>query len=255
MVYKDYKFNWTTGYFPFSIGLENCEPGHAFGPGVRSFHIMHYVLSGAGVFRLKGKEYHPKAGDLFIFAPQETVYYKASEDDPWTYLWINFAVFDKPYAFESGVFHVPFLQPIFKELINYPDMQNTGYSYVSNCLEEISIQLSALKTKSSELAIRTEHYIQDHYTNADLTIVEIANILGVNRCNLTASFSSVKHMSPLEYLIRFRLEKACEYMLKEKLSPSVAAYSVGYKNYSNFAKMFKKYYGVSPREYQQKFLK
>ena len=34
---------------PILAGAENCEPGHAFGPAVRNYTLLHYVASGRGV--------------------------------------------------------------------------------------------------------------------------------------------------------------------------------------------------------------
>ena len=108
-----YSWNWT-GYNPIGAGWETCDPGHTFGPGIRDFYIIHYVLSGTGTYIIRGKEYHPQPGYLFALAPYETVYYTADNENPRHYVWINFFINgDVPYRFETPVIHAPELRPIF----------------------------------------------------------------------------------------------------------------------------------------------
>ncbi len=249
-------FELTNGFLPISVGWEACEPGHFFGPGIRDFYVMHFVLSGTGTFSIKGKEYHPKAGDLFIIPPHEISYYEASEDDPFHYVWINFITTTGHIrnAFDFHIMHAPFLRPVFTDIQNYPDMNTNGLAYISECLANIATQLSSLKSAAEQLVINAMQYMHNHYSNENLSITEIAGKLQVNRCKLSSCFSTIKNMSPMEYLIRYRLERACHYMCECNASPSVAAFSVGYRNYSNFSKMFRKYYGMSPRDYQEKTL-
>ena len=45
---------------PLFIGYENCLPNHSFGPFGRSSYLIHYVVSGKGVFISKGKKYNVK---------------------------------------------------------------------------------------------------------------------------------------------------------------------------------------------------
>ncbi len=249
----EYMYNWTwEGYNPLATGWEECKPGHSFGPGIRECYTIHYVLSGTGTFTLRGQEYHPLAGDVFVFAPYETAYYIADSEDPWHYIWINFIITGPmPYYFDQPLIHAPFLQPIFESIRDYPDHEKTGHDYVSQCLGSITKALAADETNHTFLVNYATKYIHSRYNQESLSISEIADLLSVSRATLSNAFVKKLQVTPIEYLVRYRLNKACEYMTLQNLSPSVAANSVGYRNYSNFAKMFKKYYSISPKEYKQ----
>ncbi len=248
----EYLFDWNwTGYNPVAVGWQDCAPGHSFGPGIREFHTIHFVLSGTGTYVIKGKEYHPKAGQLFAFSPYETVYYEADDTDPWSYVWINFVTTNTvPYRFEQPVINAPFLRPIFEELQNYPNYNTTGRDFVAGCLTQIATQLFAQHSNAASVVNNAIQYIHLNYSNENLSVAEIAEKLEINRSTFSEIFSIEKGVAPIEYLIRYRLEKACEYMTHHGLSPTVAANSVGYKNYVQFGRIFKKYYGISPRAYQ-----
>lgn len=58
-------------------------------------------------------------------------------------------------------------------------------------------------------------------------------------------------MSFTEYLIWFRLNKAKKLLKKGKTSCKEIGMSVGYTDYVQFTKIFKKYVGVSPETYRK----
>ena len=41
---------WWHGLAPLNYGYEACKPGHRFGPAVRHYHLLHFVLEGEGTF-------------------------------------------------------------------------------------------------------------------------------------------------------------------------------------------------------------
>ena len=57
---------WWHGLAPLTFGWEACAPGHQFGPAVRHYHLLHYVLEGEGTFLKGGATYRVDAGDLFV---------------------------------------------------------------------------------------------------------------------------------------------------------------------------------------------
>lgn len=252
----EYRYNWTwSGYNPIATGWEACSPNHYFGPGIREFYTTHFIMSGKGIFVVKGKEYNLQAGQLFTFSPYDPVYYKADEAEPWSYVWINFMINGTvPYRFEQPVVSAPFLQPIFQSICNYDAHAVTGKTFTTDCLMQIAAALNAHHMDAKQLVNRAVHLIQTSYSDEKLSIEEIAAKLGISRYTLSAIFSAEKDVSPSEYLIRYRLKKACEYMTEHKLSAGIAANSVGYTNYVHFSRIFKKYYGVSPKVFQQQTL-
>lgn len=58
--------------------------------------------------------------------------------------------------------------------------------------------------------------------------------------------------SPINYLIKIRLEKAKEVLEgQEPVSIRSVANQVGYEDVYHFSKLFKKYYGISPLNYSK----
>ena len=50
----------------YSAGYEECTPGYSYGPTLRSYQLIHFVLNGEGEFRINEHVFHLKAGDAFL---------------------------------------------------------------------------------------------------------------------------------------------------------------------------------------------
>lgn len=73
-----------------SCGWEKCTPDQSYGPGVRRYYTVHFVLKGQGYFYINNRKYTLKAGQCFFIPPVVSTLYKAEPSDPWTYTWICF---------------------------------------------------------------------------------------------------------------------------------------------------------------------
>lgn len=63
----------------YSAGYEECTPGYSYGPTLRSYQLIHFVLNGEGVFRINEHVFHLKAGDAFLIPAGKITYYEASK--------------------------------------------------------------------------------------------------------------------------------------------------------------------------------
>ena len=72
-------------------GIEQCEPGHMFGPYVRENYVIHIIMKGRGMLQIEGREFRMSEGEAFIIYPgQEEAVYQADGKEPWEYMWVGF---------------------------------------------------------------------------------------------------------------------------------------------------------------------
>ena len=83
-------FHNSLGLAVYSCGVQRCGSCHSWGPAVRDHYLIHYVVSGKGIFSCGGTEYHLSAGDGFLVVPSKVVYYAADRENPWEYCWVGF---------------------------------------------------------------------------------------------------------------------------------------------------------------------
>ena len=83
-----------------------------------------------------------------------------------------------------------------------------------------------------------------------ITVDDLANRLGITRKHLCAVFNRVLQITPKQFIILYRIEKACKLLLSSNQSIQEIAEAVGYTNQFYFSKEFKRIVGKSPSEYR-----
>ena len=92
-------------------------------------------------------------------------------------------------------------------------------------------------------------YIQTHY-EADITLADISNTANISKNTALRYFQENIGISPVEYLIQYRISQACKMLRGSSEKIYNISVSVGYDNISYFCKLFKKYVGKSPTQYR-----
>lgn len=96
--------------------------------------------------------------------------------------------------------------------------------------------------------------IQTKYME-EIGLEDIASILKMNEKYFCKFFKQMTNKTPIEYLNWYRIECACEKIKSSSLSLTEIAYDCGFNDTSYFTKVFKKYNGMSPREYKKLYFK
>ncbi len=96
-----------------------------------------------------------------------------------------------------------------------------------------------------------QKYVEANYSEP-IQLAELAQVAHLSPSYLSTLFKEKMGYSFTEYLIRFRLNKAVEWMQQEpKRSLKEIALGINYQDYAQFNKVFKRYMGMSPKEYRQ----
>ncbi|HAN22075.1 MAG: hypothetical protein A2Y15_07630 [Clostridiales bacterium GWF2_36_10] len=252
---------------PYIAGHEQCKNNHSWGPGIRDYHLVHYIHKGKGIFHADGREYHLKEGQMFFIFPGNISYYVADELDPWEYYWLGFGggsanqlLCQVGVTQQNPIFNcmnkpqmVHCLQSMIQNYNNNPShlMRFTGlmYTFISYLMDECLDSVPSLRS-TDQYFNRAAEYIGQNYSHS-LTVEEVADFVGIDRKYLFFIFKKNCSLSPKDYIIKFRMDKACELMGNKALSISTIAHSVGYSDALLFSKMFKKSLGKSPTDYRK----
>jgi AraC-like DNA-binding protein len=89
--------------------------------------------------------------------------------------------------------------------------------------------------------------LEEHY-DRDQSLGTLSAKLHVSRWHLCREFKRNFGMSPIDCLIRSRLQHAAQLLRDRNLNISEIARLAGYEDVFHFSKQFKKNYGVSPRK-------
>lgn len=129
------------------------------------------------------------------------------------------------------------------------DLQNSLLQMVDQ------IQRSVLQTgkQMSQIIRNTTEYIALHVSD-DLSLETIADAVNTNPSYLSRIFKKECNETLTEYITRMRIEKAKELLRLPDYFVYQVSESTGFHDPAYFSTTFKKYTGISPKEYKQKFM-
>lgn len=106
------------------------------------------------------------------------------------------------------------------------------------------------KSHNSVLKDQILRYIEENYSDDNLSIAVMADIYNVNLSYLSKFFKEQTGEGLLDYVNRFRLEKAKGLLLDEDANIGEVAKKVGFYNSNALIRIFKKYEGITPGQYK-----
>jgi two-component system response regulator YesN len=134
--------------------------------------------------------------------------------------------------------------------IELPNHSEPLAKRVTELVDEAIGQIRASKNwNGSHTVAKAVDYIHRHYKDNELTLQDIAGQLGMNLSYLSRAIKEETGVTFVHYLTELRLSEAKERLMKHNAKIYETAAAVGYKDYSHFAKAFRKRFGCSPTEF------
>ena len=250
----------------FEIGLEECAPGHSFSTAFTDRFLIHYVLSGRGIFRTGGREYDVLAGNAFLIGSRYG-YYEADMHDPWTYAWVNISG-DAAIAFlkltglsaEAPIYRTADKDKVDRHIYSMLDAASLGglslYGGVFSLLGTMA-ETNAEKpdcgagneSSASRYVELCREYIHTNYYR-NISVSDVCAAAGLEYSYLFRLFKSMTGTSPGRYLTDYRLSRAAFLLRETSMSVGEISDAVGYEDRTAFSKAFAKSRGMSPKYYR-----
>jgi AraC family transcriptional regulator len=82
------------------------------------------------------------------------------------------------------------------------------------------------------------------------TLAELARYAGLSRYHFLRTFKSVTGVTPRQWLIRARLQRAAHLLRSGSTPVTEIAFEAGFEDLSNFIRTFRREFGLSPRHYR-----
>ena len=254
----------------FECGFEYCEPRDPYQYEQIDYYLIHYVIQGEGFFFIKDQVHHLKAGDGFVIPPNTDNNYYPSNDNPWVYRWIGINGSKAKellslcgFSNENYIFRYDKdnqLNELFENIYlncnsNYL-FRALGYLYQTLSLIMDEHSISALQEKtSSQCYISDALDFIDKNFDKNITVSDISNYLNIDRSHFYKIFKLHMMNTPQQYLIEYKLKKACDLLRKSSYSVCEISNIVGFTSQSHFSKTFKKNLNLTPLEYKSLFIK
>ncbi|WP_441943211.1 helix-turn-helix domain-containing protein [Paenibacillus sp. 2TAB23] len=118
----------------------------------------------------------------------------------------------------------------------------------------------SLYTKTEGTTNKVNHYVVEtvaeyiatNFQDPSLCLASIASIMKISQRRLANLFKEAMHVSIADYINETRLAKAAEYLSENENSVREIVEKVGVLNETYFFSLFKKHFGITPKEYALK---
>lgn len=260
-----------------SIGVNRVGGQLAFGfmdkPGVTIdeenssflYYSVVFVLNGRGTYiDQEGIEYPIKKGDLFQRFPGVTHSTYIDPDSNWKECYIDFGA--EIYQFLNSMRIIRDRQPVISgaNILNLESRVIELLTELKQC-NESELPLVLTKTISLYQEITTisdnerdrsnwvidracKDFTRDFTQRIDLR--EYCDRYGLGYESFRKKFKSRIGLSPVQYIIRRRVDTACQILRSTDHTIGEIANDLGYKNQYEFSSQFKKITGISPNRYK-----
>ena len=215
-----------------------------FNVKARPYASFSFRISGTGRFEIGSKSFVSKPGDL-LFLPANTPYkveYSVSESIVIHFEQCNYSEIENISMKSSAK-----IAPRFEHLL-----QVWNETHSINSAKSIIYDIFA-KTESDQKELITDtvveaciRYMEEHYGDQALDIRTLCDISFISPSSLQRAFAKSLAMSPNQYLIRLRMNRALELLTKNELSVKEISFACGFADEKYFSRAFKNRYGFPP---------
>ena len=228
-----------------------------------------YFTKGVAYAEFDGNQHKVSEGDILMYEPgmfQKIVRKKSGKACNYYAHFTGYAVKDMMNdcgLTHSGIYKTggdPLIEETFAQLIA-AYTSGSGYPHInylfSKLLMHISESLSSTQ-KNAEANYKASGKIMNGLTRLDFEgimrdskIEYYAKISNYGSSQFVKSFKEIMGKTPKKHVMDKRIKKARELLLSTSLSITEIATSIGYKDPLYFSRIFKKYVGMSPREFRK----
>ncbi len=107
-------------------------------------------------------------------------------------------------------------------------------------------------SRANALLTMAISYMENNYQK-DLSLEEVASHLRISPFYLSKIFKKMHSQNFIDYLTEIRIQQARNLLVNPSLTVKNVCFQVGYNDPNYFARVFKKFCGLTPTEYQAKY--
>ena len=114
------------------------------------------------------------------------------------------------------------------------------------------LTFQAQKKHEDKAILAAQDWLERHY-NSDISMDALAEKVGLGTRTFKRRFKQATNENPINYLQRIRVEQVKDKLEKTTDGINQIIWSVGYEDISSFRQLFKRFTGLTPKGYRQKF--
>ncbi|MBI2512782.1 MAG: AraC family transcriptional regulator [Opitutae bacterium] len=239
-------------------------------PHGRPEHVLILCLKGAGRGHLDGAGWSLHGGQGVVLPPQLPHDYAADPANPWTLIWFHFAgTWAEEYARIVGgagrhrkfsVHQIEVLIEAFEDcyrhvLGGYTDSDliglSTSFAHFLGLCRTSQRPADPRRRHTEDRVLRTIRFMRENLSRP-ISLEELARAAGLSIPHYSTTFKRQMNCSPIEFLTRLRLQKACERIEATCDTIAQIGYAVGFNDPLYFSRVFRRHMSIPASEYRQR---
>ncbi len=232
-------------------------------PFIHAIYYIFLIVKGTGELHMFDASYALEPGTVFIVFPGTKYTMKGSGD--FVYMYISFMGDGARNLIAQTTLQAdnPVI-PHFNHLIGFwrssiQRIQRENANILSECVLLYTLSFFTInhetvpEDKKSLIGNNVLKYIDNHYMDQDLSLKKIAGIFAYSEKYLSRLFKQSEAINFSEYLNKQRIAYAIQCVENSMDNITDIAHLCGYSDPLYFSKVFKKYTGLSPKDYIKKY--
>lgn len=254
-------------------------------PNRHENYEMVYMKKGYAVFEISGQRVELGPNDIVIIKPMQYHKFNVKSENGCEFIVLNFTFENRingefsqipmedflnfVSSKETGPYITLKVSPkneivvLLNRILKERESSELGSEFLNYLLIlELFVLLSralkmewenSIKSKSpklKELIGISVNFISNNFER-DISLGDIAKFVFLSPSYFTRAFKDETGMSPINYLLKIRIERAKELLADTSIKISDIALNVGFSNQQRFNEMFKKYAKVTPLQYRK----
>ena len=236
-------------------------------------YTLIYIVNGTGLLETETVKEEIFNGTVFMIFPNEQHRYKPDKEKGWDEYWVSFngdyienLIKENLFSKTNPMFHLGFneqILQIFTDIVNAAKDESNGYQaivssatiHILGILHGFQQQQHHDKDSISELAVKKAKIL---FRDKVLEITDpkaIADELEVGYSWFRKIFKENTGISPGQYFIQLKIQKAKELLVNQQYSIKEIAYILKFESPFYFSKLFKQKTLFTPLQFRRKFTK
>jgi len=231
---------------------------------IPDYYNLWYAMEGIGSLSIDGESFDVREGEAYLLPPQTPVVGVLHGDQPLKNFTIHFR-FDESQGEFSRLKNHPFRQLLAPNRSQIEARMQEARARVRNRDELAQSEAEALcfliLADLYRIHTSKEHALGDSRLEALLNLVDaqpgafnkvedLCSASRLSRSHLRRLFHERTQQSPIAYLTRRKLERACQLLSSSRIPIGEIAISLGYEDPFYFSRLFKRKIGCSPSEWR-----
>ncbi len=215
----------------------------------RPYAALSYKTDGNAEFEISGAKLYTAPKDI-IFIPAYTDYKVKYSSNSSIVVHLTDCNYTKAESFGFG--NVTYIEKMFSDLL-YLWEKNHSENQAKSCVYDILHNLSEEHRLTVFNPIFTDavEYIKNHCFDADLDINKVCENCGIGRTTLQKLFLNNYGISPKQYILKLRMDKALKLLAEEHLTIAETALLCGFNDEKYFSRLFRSKFGCPPSRFRE----